>query len=273
MARPQVFIGSGELSRLERKVLTHSLRRNTAREVDIWVLNGTHNSIERNDEQPFPAPMSLALKYRNYTEFSLYRYLIPELCNYHGRAIYLDSDMICLSDIGELFDTPMNAADFLATRHYDEQEWGTSVMLIDCERCRFDLNRIYDEIDSGHYTYPDFSRMSPRFLEHHPYKIGPLDPNWNVFDRYDRNTKLIHYTNLLTQPWRRTGHPYGRLWFQYLDEAVEAGIVTEEDFHLGIMRGAARPSVRDGNSATGILIRRGRRFSKAVARRLKLLFS
>jgi lipopolysaccharide biosynthesis glycosyltransferase len=133
--RIKVFIGSGEASLLERKTLIYSLRKHSQRDLDIYVINGTHNAIELNDQEPFLAPLSLRLKYRNVTEFSLYRYLIPEICGYQGKAIYLDSDMICLTDIGELFDTPINGCDFLAKRaaysRLNTDMWGLSVMLID----------------------------------------------------------------------------------------------------------------------------------------------
>jgi lipopolysaccharide biosynthesis glycosyltransferase len=157
--RIRVFIGSGEASRIERKTAIYSLRKNSKRELDVYVFNGTHNSVQLNDGEPFLAPMSLRVKYQNITEFSLYRYLIPELCDYQGRAIYIDSDTVCLSDIGELLDNPMGDADFLARRdtNPDEERWGLSVMLIDCQRCRFDLEMVVDEIDAGLYSLTDFS--------------------------------------------------------------------------------------------------------------------
>jgi len=193
--------------------------------------------------------MSLRVKYQNITEFSLYRFLIPQLCNYEGRAIYIDSDTICLSDIAELFDTPMNGADFLARyeAYPGDALWALSVMLIDCERCRFDLEQIIDEIDSGLYSMTDFSLMSPRFLSHHSYNIGRLDPNWNVFDRWDDQTKLIHYTNLDTQPWKYPNHPYGELWFKYFNEALAAGVVTQKDIDLSMMRAYVRRDLLNGN--------------------------
>lgn len=249
--RVKVFIGSGEASLIERKVAVYSLRKHTKRDLDIYVCNGTHNAIELNDENPFIAPMSLRVKYRNVTEFSLYRYLIPELCNYSGKAIYIDSDTICLSDIAQLFDTPMNGADFLAKpdAYKGEQLWGLSVMLIDCEKCRFDLEQTIDEIDAGLYSMTDFSLMAPKFLEHHPYKIGRLDPLWNVFDQWDAQTKLIHYTNLETQPWKYHNHPYGELWFTYFEEARAAGYVTDRDLELSRIRSYVRPDLLNGNFA------------------------
>ena len=85
-AKVKVFIGSGEQSLLERKVLIYSIHKHTKRETDIHVFNGTHNAIETSMAPPAPAPLPLHLKYRNLTEFSLYRYLIPELCSFEGRA-------------------------------------------------------------------------------------------------------------------------------------------------------------------------------------------
>lgn len=245
----KVFIGSGEASLLERKVAIHSLRKHTNRDLDIYVFNGTHNAVEPNDGEPFAAPMSLRVKYRNVTEFSLYRYLIPEICGYRGRAIYIDSDTICLTDIGELFDAPMDGAHFLAKNEaYAGGLWGLSVMLIDCETCRFDLETVVDEIDRGLYALNDFTCMSPRFLARHPYRIGELDPRWNSFDQADAETKLIHYTNLFTQPWKCAGHPHGDLWFRYLEEARANGCVTERDIELSLVRSYVRRDLLAGNN-------------------------
>ena len=38
------------------------------------------------------------------TEFTFTRFLIPELCDYKGWALFMDCDMILLTDIQELFD-------------------------------------------------------------------------------------------------------------------------------------------------------------------------
>lgn len=247
----KIFIGSGEQSLLERKVLIYSLRKHTQRKLDIYVFNGTHNAIERNDKTPILAPMSLRIKYQNATEFSLYRYLIPELCSYEGRAIYLDSDMVCLDDIGKLYDIPLHDFDFLARRGaFDQPEdktFGLSAMLINCAKCRFDLEKIYNEIDQGLYTYQDFARMGPAFRTHHAYHIGEMNQHWNTFDHCDTETQIIHYTNLYTQPWKYSNHPYGEIWFQYFTEALQKGDITDDDIHLTIIRGYARRDLLKGN--------------------------
>jgi lipopolysaccharide biosynthesis glycosyltransferase len=250
--RIRVFIGSGEASLLERKVAIYSLRKHSKRELDIYVFNGTHNAIELNDQEIFAAPLSLELKYHNITEFSLYRYLIPQLCGYQGKAIYLDSDVICLTDISKLFDSPLEGCDFLAKQDaYQDMGanlWALSVILIDCAKCRFKLETFYQEIAQQLYSQKDFACMSPSFLAHHPYKIGKLDPCWNVLDYADHSTKLIHYTNLHTQPWKHPHHPYGELWFTYFHEAISAGYITKKDIDLSLARSYVRRDIMKGNS-------------------------
>lgn len=249
----RVFIGSGEASLLERKVLIYSLRKFTHRPLDIYVFNGTHNAVELNDEEPFLTSMPLKIKYRNTTEFSFYRFLIPEICKFEGKAIWLDSDMICLSDIGELFDSPMGDCDILAKKTSysylspDQDARCPAVMLLNCATCKFDLEALFAEVDQQLYAEKDMMHLTTKFRERHPYKIGEFDPNWNIRDRYDADTKLIHYTNLMTQPWKYHNHPYGELWFNYLREAMDAGYVTERDIDVSIVRSYVRPDIRKGN--------------------------
>ena len=241
----RVFIGSGEASLLERKTLIHSLRKHTRRPLDLYVFNGTHNALEHNDEPPRLAPMSLRVKYTNFTEFSLYRFLIPQLCNHEGRAIFLDSDTICLGDIGELFDMPMGGAAMMCIKAYDTAEWGPSVLLLDCKSCRFDLEQILDEIEAGKFTYSEFTRFAPGYLAVHPHEIAQLDNAWNSFDRCDAQTKIIHYTDLMRQPWRYAGHPFAALWHQYFSEAITSGLITDTDIQRATFRGYARLDIRE----------------------------
>jgi hypothetical protein len=243
----RVFIGSGEASVLERKTLIHSLRKHTQRPLDIYVFNGTHNAIEHNQEKPVLANMPLHVKYYNFTEFSLYRFLIPEICNHQGRAIFLDSDVACLADIGELFDLPMHGADMICVKAYGTGEWGPSVLLLDCGKCRFDLHQIFDEIEADKYSYGDFTRLGEPYLAFHPHTIGELDGSWNSFDKIGEATKIVHYTSLMTQPWRYAGHPHGETWFQLFREAQAAGEITEAEITKAIWRGYARPNIQEGN--------------------------
>ena len=241
----RVFIGSGEASVLERKTLIYSLRKHCSRELDIYVFNGTHNAIEHNDEPPVLANMSLNVKYRNYTEFSNYRFLIPEICGHEGRAIFLDSDMVCLGDIATFYDLPMEDNAMLAKpeAYQGDSCWGMSQILFDCSKCHFDLEKIFSEIDAGEYTNADLHQMKPDFLKKYPYKLGSYDATWNVFDQCDASTNLVHFTNLGTQPWKFPGHPFEHVWFKYFNEARKAGVITGQDLKKTLSRAYARQDI------------------------------
>jgi lipopolysaccharide biosynthesis glycosyltransferase len=268
-----VFISSGEASLLERKVLMYSLRRNTKRDLDIRVFNGTHNTIEREGYLPELAPMSLNVKYQNVTEFSSYRFLVPQICGQSGRCISMDSDMIVLGDIGELFDADLGYKQILAKPdaygNVADKRWGLSVMLIDCSQTQFELDRYFDEIADGLYSYADLHQMTPRFQAHHAFNIGEIDSRWNEFDCYNNETKIIHYTNLYTQPWKCRSHPYGDLWFEYFKEARESGFITERDIEITLVRSYARQDLLDGNRWTlASYLRRTGRDIRSVLRYL-----
>jgi len=246
-----VFIGSGENSVVERKVLIYSLHRHTRRTLDIRVLNGTHNAVER-DGRIEPLPLPLHLKYRHgETEFGLCRYLVAHLMGGAGRALYLDSDIVCLADIGELFDADLGEADFLALPRARDATggavgagWNTAVMAMDCARASFDLEAIFAGIARREFDQRDFMQMSPRFLARFPYRIGAIDPDWHARDIVGPRTRLVHYTDLARQPWRWRGHPYGALWFRYLAEARAAGFVADHEITRAIRRGNLRADYR-----------------------------
>lgn len=253
-----IFIGSGEASIVERKVLIYSLHKHTKRPLDIRVFNGTHNSLEHSggiDAIPLPLP----IKYRmGWTEFGLYRFMIPQLCGHTGKAIYLDSDIVCLGDIAELFDRPLDGADFLAlpiAERTGEPGWRMAVLLMDCARARFDLAAIFAAIAEGQFEQEDFMHMSPRFLAWQTHRIGALEPAWNDLDHCDGRTKLIHYTDMYTQPWKHRGHPHAAPWFRYFREALAAGWVSEEDVELSVRRSYVRRALRHGFSARRFLAR------------------
>jgi Glycosyl transferase family 8 len=248
---PVIFIGSGEASVLERKTLQWSIRKHTPGPVEVIVFNGTHNSIEIDGGSAIPVAMPLHAKYQNITEFSHYRFMIPQLRGHTGRAIWLDSDMVCLADLNELFNVEMGDHAFLAKRSLHpsgEVRWGLSVAVYDNARCSFDLDRYAREIDEGLYAYNDLQQMTPRFLARYPFSVGAIDEQWNCYDELTPQTKLIHYTNLHTQPWKVRGHRHGGLWFRYFQEAREAGFISDEDIERAIRRSYVRPDLLKGNT-------------------------
>ncbi len=152
------------------------------------------------------------------TGFTNYRFAIPELAGYQGRAIYNDADQIYLEDPAHLFDTPMDGAGVLSINDRD-----TSVMLIDCAKMAPLWN---GQTARGTRNRELEARMRAAGL------WGALDAGWNARDEeYDRQrSRLVHYTTIHTQPWRPTpadyvyrANPASEIWLDLESEADAAG--------------------------------------------------
>ncbi len=261
----RVFIGSGQASWVERQTLIHSLLRHTPN-ADISVFNGTHNTLERAGEPPrFLDLVPLALKYQSATEFSLYRFAIPELCQYQGRAIYLDSDVIALADVETLFALPMHEHGALALPLVEGAR-NLGVMLFDCAAFRISLKTIAADIERGRYSLAEVMRLTDRFVAQHQPRlcVGELPAVWNALDRFDAQTKVLHYTELRTQPWRHSDHPYGAPWFDAFFSAYEAGRISKRDLKNAYARGNVRRDLLRGNHPPLL-----RPFGRAITRRLQ----
>ena len=104
-----VFIGADSREVVASDVASHSIRRRTKSNLDIrflkhrelrkagvfsraWATIGTTGEwIDLVDGKPFT------------TEFSHSRFLVPSLMGYNGWALFMDADMIFLSDVKKLF--------------------------------------------------------------------------------------------------------------------------------------------------------------------------
>jgi lipopolysaccharide biosynthesis glycosyltransferase len=145
-----------------------------------------------------------------FTPFSGFRWAIPEICQFEGRAIYTDVDMINLKDIEQLYSMDLKGKPFAARRG---KRWGFEfcVMVIDCKAARDYLWKI------GKLKRKKDSHKHHRDLLISSDLVTPIDPKWNCLDGEDleiSNIYQLHFTNMATQPWQpawfkgeQTKHP------------------------------------------------------------------
>jgi hypothetical protein len=185
----RVFIGYDSNETVAYHVLAHSILRHASVPVSITplVLRQLPMNRERTPTQS--------------TEFSFSRFLVPWLCHWESKAIFMDCDMLMRADIKELWESPMSAAvsvvqhdykprpedKFLGQRQsiYEKKNW-SSVMVFDNEQCRLLQPELVNVAD-GLYL--------------HQFKwaaaVGKLDPAWNhLVSEYPPNpdAKLVHFT-------------------------------------------------------------------------------
>jgi hypothetical protein len=203
-----VVIGASRPQLLPAKVCEHTLRRHSIVPVDV-----IHTYDRPQNESPRIASM-------NRTGFSFVRFAVPELTNFEGRAVYLDSDMLVFKDIGRLFGRPMSEATVLRPPNQ------TAVLLYDCQRLRhWSLRDVLAKLESGEYVYKTLMET----LYEPGLKVGIPDA-WNSLEYYDKeNTAVLHFTKMDLQPWTFARNPLRHLWYEALREAVAGGAISMEE--------------------------------------------
>lgn len=130
------------------------------------------------------------------TPFSGFRWAIPAACNFEGRAIYMDSDVIVMADLAELWRQPMAAGQAVLAKHGGRM----CVSLWDCAAARphvLPLARL--KSDPGAHGEMGRRARAGKF-------VGQFEGHWNVLDGEgfgdlsDPAIKAIHYTDMSCQP-------------------------------------------------------------------------
>lgn len=230
----RVFVGSTPYQDLVVKVLNWSIKKHTKYPFEIHPLHEYEiNFSMPKDKENLPG-----------TPFSFQRFTIPEICNYQGRAIYMDSDQIATDDLGKLFYRPMgkNSYQYCKTEKQGKIMQRASVLLLDCSQLDWKIGDIINDLDNGKYTYKELMTKCP-IAKHQK----ALPNKWNDLDRYEQSkTGIIHYTDKSTQPWLNTNHKNicSDIWFDYLFEAVDNGYIAESEIDEAVEKNLVRPSIR-----------------------------
>jgi hypothetical protein len=143
--------------------------------------------------------------------FTPLRFMPPELMGYSGRALVIDPDIFAVGDVFELLSRDMQGKAIMCRMRSGVKGiaagklgfFATSVMLLDCSkltpwRCEEQFNEMF-EFNRDYMDWISL-KLEPR------ESIGILEPEWNDFDRLTANTKMVHNTRRITQPWK-TGLP------------------------------------------------------------------
>ncbi|HEY9604706.1 MAG TPA: glycosyltransferase family 8 protein, partial [Allocoleopsis sp.] len=193
-----------------------------------------------------------------------YRLLIPTLLpNHLKKAIYLDSDVIVLGDLGELWDMNMGENYLLAVQDIpipyvsspggliNYQELGlaaktkylqSGVLVIDLEKWR---------IHGTSQQCIEYLQKNREYVRWHDTDVlnailagkwGELDPRWNqtpfiyqysswkesslpehIFHELIHHPYIVHFVSP-AKPWNsREEHPFRHLFFHYLDRTAWSG--------------------------------------------------
>lgn len=236
----RIFVGTDRSQKLAFQVLSHSIRRQAANGVEISALDGSD----------LPAPPDP--EHAPRTGFSFARFAIPQLTNFSGRAIYLDADMLVFRDVAELWSMPLEGAkvacqeelpDTMASsalRPGTRRRKQCSVMVLDCNALNWDVVDIISGL-GPRYTYDEL--LSELCILDEADINHTIPVHWNSLEHFDPETRLLHYTDMMLQPWVFSGNRNGWLWVDELRRMIRSGTLRVSDVEAEIAEGYVRPSL------------------------------
>lgn len=250
----RLFVGAdGTNCDLESQmVLEYSVRKHASQPVEIvWM------------QQAAKGPWSGWRCASGRTPFTHFRWSIPSVCGYDGKAIYTDSDFFFVADIAELWN---QAIPHVGLVRNATGKLSTSCILFDCAKAKGHVPPLEQlrKMDDAHSTVLHY------FRQH----IGLLDPfqgNWDYTDlekdskgRYPLegpHIKAFHYTRMEQQlhlkhalpRLKKEGRPHWytaetfehpradlqALFDRYYQDAIAAGY-TVDRYRVGAFAGAKR---------------------------------
>jgi lipopolysaccharide biosynthesis glycosyltransferase len=203
----KIFIGWDSREDIAYQVAKYSIEQHASVPVEIIPLK--QKSLKK--EGLYTRPIDKLAS----TEFTFTRFLIPELMNFDGWALFIDCDFVALTDVKELFDQADNQYAVMCAQHdytpketvkmdgqvqhiYPRKNW-SSMMLINCghpsnKKCTKEL------VNNIETTGAFLHRFS--WLEDE--EIGELSHEWNWLvgwykEPEDGSPKFLHYTE--GGPW------------------------------------------------------------------------
>ena len=130
------------------------------------------------------------------TPFSGFRWAIPELCNFEGRAIYMDTDVIVLCDINELWSHPMDDKSIvIAKGGSSTARLCTSVW--DCNKAKKYLPTLKEM-----RADPASHKKLMQLIKEKPQLVQPYKDSYNNIDGEGlaiEEIKVLHYSDMGTQ--------------------------------------------------------------------------
>lgn len=226
----RIVIGTEDAQYVPQQVLKYSIEKNTSHPVEI-------HCIQQEGERV------------GGTNFGFVRFIIPSMFNFEGKAIYVDADQLVLTDVEGLWSSLDDEHDIAVVQNAEgffgdkvvQQCNQTSVMVLNCERLKnWDPKTLFDNVvpnraplEDNQIHYRDFIKLD--WMDQS--RLQSLDPRWNHFNIIQDDSKLVHFSHVRSQPWKKPDHPLTEMWGRWLKKAIRAGYIKRRELWREIRRG------------------------------------
>ncbi len=168
-------------------VLEYTVKRNSSLPVDITWMKQTHD-----DTSPFFGWATNTWA----TPFSGFRWAVPELCGFKGKAIYCDSDFIWLSDIAKLWNQTFEPGKVVMAKGGSDS-WRYCCCLWNChaaESYLMPLKRM-KQLPESHQRLMSFFSQNKTIVQEFSGTWNCIDGEDLAIDKID----ALHYSDMSTQ--------------------------------------------------------------------------
>ena len=225
-------------------VLEYSIRKHTKHDVEInWM------QLSHDPQSPWYSNQETSEGWHTEkwaTPFSGFRWAIPALCDFEGRAIYMDADVVFLCDIAELWTHPIEGEHIVAAKG-GKSSARLCTCVWDCEKAKAYLPPL-EQMRKD----PDSHKKLMQLIKEKPQLVQPYQDSYNNIDGEDMpidKIKVLHYSDMGTQFSHKYAFPRleknnQKHWFdgkvmphprqdlivlfdQYYQEALDAGYKPE----------------------------------------------
>lgn len=186
----RIFIGYDPRQAVAYNVLQFSIMRRASQPVSITPL----------------VLQTLPLKREGLTPFTWSRFLVPWLCEFQGAALFLDSDMLCLGDVADLFtDYDQDDKAAYVSKNAKKFEWASAIM--------FDCGHAGNAVLTPDHVQSAEALHQCQWLTDD--LVGDLPREWNHLVGYDAprtDAKMVHFTQGLPIFPETEGSEYADVW-------------------------------------------------------------
>lgn len=138
---------------------------------------------------------------KSRTPFTAFRWALPALCCYQGKALYTDVDFLFTADLAELWNQPIP---HVALVRNATGKLSTSCILFDCANAKGHVPDL-----KALKKMPDAHDTMLHYFRSHQELLDPCDGNWDC-SSFEKDTKgqtalddprikAIHYTRIESQ--------------------------------------------------------------------------
>ena len=210
----KIWIGYDPSQHVSFEVLKYSLEKHASEPVDVQAIDAEKLPEFQRGNDPLAS-----------TPFTYTRFLVPYLMDYQGVGLFMDSDMLALGDITELFHLDMDGLALRVRKHdynptatvkmggktqtqYPRKNWSSLMLMNNAELGVWSKEAV--ETESGAWLH--------RFEPIPDEKIGDISEEFNVLDHMTGPTKLLHYTS--GGPWLPgcEDADHADIWHEYREE-------------------------------------------------------